>query len=233
MLFLLNFLQKIFQKFLCILGFWATWGCPAQKNLDPGQVGVSRGFPEILGVVPQPAAQQRHHGPDQNRAGLRTRPGGFWNLPTLTVKGWGGPPLLWGPPLSPDTSKARGANLKFLLQPRSCPRSLFKSSLLESPTPPVRWDVGSRPGAPGEDRTRVLREGRVPRRASTPTDPGGGGGGGGGSRKRSTRPVGTKARWVARKAGTKPGSCSRSPDTSSRSSRSRGAARSARTLLVR
>lgn len=67
------------------------------------------------------------------------------------------------------------------------------------------------------------------------TDPagGGGGGGGGGSRKPRTRAVGTKARWVARKAGTKPGSCSRSPDTNSCTSRSSRAALSARTLLVR
>lgn len=65
------------------------------------------------------------------------------------------------------------------------------------------------------------------------TDPAGGGGGGGGSRKPRTRAVGTKARWVARKAGTKPGSCSGSPDTNSCTSRSSRAALSARTLLVR
>lgn len=65
------------------------------------------------------------------------------------------------------------------------------------------------------------------------TDQGGRGGGGGGRRRPKTRAVGTKAWWVARKAGTKPGSCSRSTDTSSRTSRSRCAALNIRTLLVR
>lgn len=68
---------------------------------------------------------------------------------------------------------------------------------------------------------------------ATGTDQGGRGGGGGGRRRPRTRAVGAKAWWVARKAGTKLGSCSRSTDTNSHTSRSRCAALSTRTLLVR